>query len=146
MKMLDSFDISKGKMCKMRESWRGAKYNTYLIDMVSFLYQLKLNADNFHDIFGVEYYRKLTTVKGGPQVGKWKPNNDMEYMYYDRTCDNDGYIIYTPRNESVYNIYKEFELAIDPYENDVKKNIRNQLLENRIDRWSDFDGNDIDDH
>ena len=142
--MLESFDISKEKMCKMRESCRGAKYNTYLIDMISFLYQLKLDSDNFHDIFGVEY-RKLTTVKGGPEVGKWKPNKDMEYMYYDRTSDNDGYIMYTPKNESVYNIYKEFELAINPYENDIKKNIRNQLLTNRIDRWSDFDGNDIDD-
>ena len=142
--MLKSFNISKDKMIKMRESCRGAKYNTYLIDMISFLYQLKLNSDSFYDIFGIEY-RKLTCVKGGPQIGKWKPDQAMEYLYFDKTCDNDGFVMYTPKNESVYNIYKEFELAIDPYENDVKKNIRKQLLENRIDRWSDFDGNDIDD-
>ena len=135
---------SKDKILKLRESCRGAKYNTYLIDMISFLYQLKLNSESFHDIFGVEY-RKLTCVKGGPQVGKWKPDKEMEYLYFDKTTDNDGFIMYTPKNESVHKIYKEFELAIDPYENDVKMNIRKHLLENRIDRWSDFDGNDIDD-
>lgn len=142
--MLRTFDISKDKILKLRESCRGAKYNTYLIDMISFLYQLKLNSESFHDIFGVEY-RKLTCVKGGPQVGKWKPDKEMEYLYFDKTTDNDGFIMYTPKNESVHKIYKEFELAIDPYENDVKMNIRKHLLENRIDRWSDFDGNDIDD-
>ena len=54
-------------------------------------------------------------------------------------------LMYTPKNESVFKIYKDFELAVDPYENDIKKKIRAQLSENRIDRWSDFDGNDIDD-
>ena len=144
MSMLKSFNINETNIMKLRESCRGARYNTYLADMISFLYQTKLGTKEFYNIYNVDY-RNLEFVKGGPKINKWSPDPNMEYLYYERTYDSNGYVFYSPKNESVFTIYKEFEEAIDPYENNTKKNIRNHLLNNRIDRWSDFDGNDIDD-
>lgn len=144
MNMLEKFSIDKKKRIKLRESCRGSKYNTYLIDMISFLYQVRLETDNPLDTYQVDY-RTLHCTEGGPLVGKWMPQVDTSYLYFNKTMDTDGKVFFTPKKESVTGIYKEFKLAIDPYENDVKKSIRNHLLEHRIDRWSDFDANDIDD-
>ena len=141
--MLKSFAIDKDNLVKLRESCKGAKYNTYLIDMISFLYQVKMCSGVSHDIFSAEY-RKINHVKGGQNVDKWTPEPETNYMYFDKTTEN-GTVFFTPTKESIYEIYKDFEQAINPYENDIKKSIRNHLLENRIDRWTDFDANDIDD-
>ena len=64
-------------------------------------------------------------MKGGPKVNKWTPDQNMEYLYYERTYDSSGYVFYSQKEESVFTIYKDFEQAIDPYENDTKEEIRN---------------------
>lgn len=142
--LLMNYNLTRSHIIKLRDCCRGSKYNTYLIDMISFLYQIKLDKNNFHDIYNVDY-RKITVNNGGSKVGKWTPDKNMSYLYFDKSIENDGYVFYTPKNESVFNIYKEFEEAINPYENETKKNIRNHLLNHRIDRWTDFNANDIDD-
>ena len=144
MKFLSGRGVTSSSLIKIRVSCKGSKFNTYLIDMISFLYQLKIGSPEFHTMFGTEY-RKPTAIKGGELVGRWTPDADVSYLYYEETHRNDGYVFFVPKMESVDQIYKEFEEAISPYENDVKKNIREHLCNTHIHRWTDFDVNDTDD-
>ena len=142
--MLESFNITENKLIKIRESCRGAKYNTYLIDMISFLYQMKIDDDDFYETYNLEY-RKVDIVEGGSKVDKWTPDKDTNYLYFNKTKDSDGFIFYTPNNESVYKMYELLDEAISMEENKTKERIRNHIMNHRIDRWTDFDANDTDD-
>ena len=37
-------NVTKGSLIKIRQSCKGAKYQTYLIDMMSFIYQLEIES------------------------------------------------------------------------------------------------------
>jgi hypothetical protein len=130
------FGVTPHKLVKIRESCKGAKYHTYLIDMISQLYQIKSDesiikeSQDFHSLYDC-HYRKPCIVD--------------DKLYFDDSRDNGGCVFFSPNIGSVQVIYHEFYLAINPYENYVKNNIRNYLNNNKINRWTDFDVNDTDD-
>jgi hypothetical protein len=130
---LEYYGICQEHLMKIRESCKGAKYHTYLIDMISFLYQMKMNTSEFHKMFSPDY-RKVTAS-----------SDEKSILSFEDTADNAGYVFFSPTKSSVDQIYRDFELAISLEENEVKASIREHLLDHRIDRWTDFDANDTDD-
>ena len=130
---LDYYGIYQEQLMKIRESCKGAKYHTYLIDMISFLYQMKMDSSEFHKMFSSDY-RKVTTS-----------SDEKSILSFEDTTDNNGYVFFSPNKSSVDQIYRDFEMAISLEENEVKEKIREHLLDHRIDRWTDFDANDTDD-
>ena len=130
---LDYYGIYPEQLIKIRESCKGAKYHTYLIDMISFLYQMKMDTSEFHKMFCSDY-RKVTAS-----------SDEKCILSFEDTTDNAGYVFFSPKEDSVDQIYRDFEMAISLEENEVKEKIRKHLMEHRIDRWTDFDANDTDD-
>ena len=130
---LDYYGIYTEQLIKIRESCKGARYHTYLIDMISFLYQMKMDTSEFHKMFSPDY-RKVTASSDKKCI-----------LSFEDTIDNTGYVFFSPKKDSVDQIYHDFEMAISLEENEVKEKIRKHLLDHRIDRWTDFDANDTDD-
>ena len=144
MNFLDTMNVSVDNLKKIRKSCKGAKYHTYLIDMISFLYQMKIDADDFHSLFSPDY-RSLSSILGGKQIGSWVPNPDTFYFYQNKSIERDGYLFYTPTKDSIKIIYDEFYEAISLEDNEMKEQIRKYCSNTYIHRWSDFDVNDTDD-
>lgn len=143
--MLYKFGIDNQKLKLIRESCKNSKYNSYLIDMISFIYQVLFHQENYYNIFKSEYRTPVSILGDEENTQGWKPNENMNYLYFDHCKNEDGYVFITPKEDSVENIYHLFELAISPYENKMKYLIRKHLSECTINRWSDFDVNDTDD-
>ena len=131
---LESFDIGPSRMQKLRVSCQGAGYRSYLIDMVSFFYEMYSTDTNYTDIFTLEVKTPAKTKDG-----------DTYQMYFQDSKKEKGYNFYTPKKRSVGFIYENFKHALSLQENYIHKNIRGYCLEHKIHRWSDFDANDIDD-
>jgi len=144
MNMLYKFGIDSEKLKIIRESCKNSKYHSYMIDMISFIYQTMIGTSKFHSIFQPEY-RMISSVFGGDPVGRWTPKENMNYLYFDDCHDEYGRVYFIPKNESIKEIYHLFDLIINPYENKAKESVRDHLDEFTIHRWSDFDANDTDD-
>tara|TARA_B110000971_G_scaffold220512_3_gene264285 strand:- start:2 stop:988 length:987 start_codon:yes stop_codon:yes gene_type:complete len=140
MKMLLTFGVCRSKMIKVRESCVSSKYNTYLIDMISFLYQMKIGKPSFHEDFDTTY-RKPTKFNApfADSIHTCPPR-----MYMEPSM-KDGYTFFTPKHSSVDEIYDQLNKALSPEDNSVKVAIRQHCLEYQIERWTDFDANDTDD-
>tara|TARA_Y100001970_G_scaffold279894_1_gene388005 strand:+ start:617 stop:1675 length:1059 start_codon:yes stop_codon:yes gene_type:complete len=136
MRFLSANCIEQEQLVKIRGCCKGAKYNTYLADMISFLYQLRANPNDFTDTYSPEF-RALDTVKFSEE--------DQFKIYFNETMSKDGFVFFCPKKTSVNSIYHEFQEAISLKENPTKEKIREHLLLNRIDRWTDFSANDTDD-
>jgi hypothetical protein len=130
---LDYYGIYTEQLIKIRGSCKGARYHTYLIDMISFLYQMKMDTSEFHKMFSPDY-RKVTAS-----------DDEKCILSFEDTIDNTGYVFFSPKKDSVDQIYHDFQLAISLEDNEVKEKIRKHLLDHRIDRWTDFNANDTDD-
>lgn len=136
MRFLSYNCVEKEQLVKIRECCKRAKYHTYLADMISFLYQLKSNPNEFISTYSPEF-RTVDTVK---------LNGDSQYkLYFNETMSKNGIVFLCPKRTSVNSIYHEFQEAISLEENETKRRIREHLLLNRIDRWTDFSANDTDD-
>jgi hypothetical protein len=144
MSFLKRCGVTSESMINIRESCKGARYNTYLIDMISFLYQLYIGTKDFHKIFEVNY-RKASASDKVESVGKWTPIEGHSYLYFEETSDSSGSVFFTPKKESVNQIYRDLDSALSPEDNEVKQEIRNHLCNYRTQRWTDFDVNDTDD-
>ena len=138
MDMLGTFNIGPDQMIKIRESCSGSRYKTYLIDMISFLYQTKVGTPEFHDIFDVEYRSVVRVPRKHGDI-------TQDCMYMNKTTETDGQVFFTPKRSSVDMIYEELRVALSPEDNSVKKAIRDHCLKYAIWRWTDFDVNDTDD-
>ena len=126
--------IDRDELIKIRECCKGARYHTYLADMISFLYQLRCNQDEFSDTFYPEYRDAVS-----------RSNRDsMDTLSFEKSMDN-GMVFLCPKRESVVSIYQDFEDAISLKENPIKAKIREHLKKNKIHRWTDFSANDTDD-
>ena len=125
--------IEQEQMIKIRECCKGARYHTYLADMISFLYQIRIR-NNFVNTFYTEY-RELDVVNTQDKPDK---------LCFNRTKEQ-GFVFLCPKESSVDSIYHEFEEAISLVENPTKQKIREHLLTNKIHRWTDFSANDTDD-
>ena len=144
MNMLYKFGIDSEKLKIIRESCKKSRYHSYMIDMISFIYQVVISENEFHYNFQPEY-RIPSSVLGGVQSGRWMPIETMNYLYFEDCNDEDGHVFFIPKEDSINHIYHLFELIIEPHENKIKEMIRNYLREYSIYRWTDFDANDTDD-
>ena len=126
--------IESEHLIKIRECCKGARYHTYLADMISFLYQLRCNHDEFSDTFYPEYR----------EAGICNHADSMDTLSFEKSMDN-GMVFLCPKRESVASIYQDFEDAISLKENPIKAKIREHLKKNKIHRWTDFSANDTDD-
>mgnify|MGYP001238438129 CR=1 FL=1 len=144
-KMLQKYNITQKNMIQIRESCSGSKYNTYLIDMISFLYQIKMDTPEFHEIFDSEYRNVISILGKNIPNGNGKYEEDISYMFMNKTSCNKGYIFFRPTLKSIPLIYKEFLEAINLSDNDTKRKIRSHCCHYNIERWTDFDVNDTDD-
>ena len=136
MRFLSYNCIEKEQLVKIRECCKGARYHTYLADMISFLYQLRTTPNEFSETYQPEF-RTVDTVK--------LPNCEFFQLYFNKTVSKDGVVFFCPKESSVGSIYRDFKEAISMDENPTKEKIRTHLLLNRIDRWTDFSANDTDD-
>ena len=135
MEFLGNFGIDDGHLMKIRESCKGAKYNTYLIDMISFLYQTK-NISSERD----------TTFEGDHRLPVIYTDGDKKEIFMNNVTDKStGYKFMVPKDESIEKIYIDFVEAISNYDNPIKQAIRNYVNTHYVLRWSDFDVNDTDD-
>jgi len=134
MRFLSANCVEKEQMVKIRECCKGARYHTYLVDMLSFLYQLRCNDKDFASTFKPEY-RVLQVDNDGTK----------DQLYFNHSMDSSGYVFMCPKWESVMVIYQDLYEAISLEENDTKAKIREHLKENEIQRWTDFSANDTDD-
>jgi len=146
MNMLYKFGIDSEKLKIIRESCKNSRYHSYMIDMISFIYQTMIGTSKFHEMFQPEY-RMISCVYGGESIGKWTPKENIGYLYFDDCHDEYGRVYFVPRcdHTSLKEIYHLFDLIINPHENKIKESVRNHLDKFTIHRWSDFDANDTDD-
>jgi len=134
MRFLSANCIEKEQMVKIRECCKGARYHTYLVDMLSFLFQLRCNGTEFSSTFSPEY-RVLQVDNDG--------TNDQ--LYFNHSMDSSGHVFMCPKWQSVAVVYQDLYEAVSLEENDTKAKIRQHLKENSIERWTDFSANDTDD-
>ena len=135
LSFLDLYGVTPTALIKIRESCKGARYHTYLIDMISFLYQMKISGPEFHSTFAPDYRRVVSSDDDGEKPSKLSFEDTVE----------DGTVFFVPKKEDIAQLYHELALAISPEENTMKARIREHLVSHRIDRWTDFDANDTDD-
>jgi hypothetical protein len=143
--MLQKYNITQKNMTQIRESCSDSKYNTYLIDMISFLYQIKVDTPEFHEIFDSEYRNVISILGENIPNGNEKYEKGTSYMFMNKASCNGGYIFFRPTLGSIPIIYKEFFEAINLSDNDTKLKIRSHCCHYGIERWTDFDVNDTDD-
>ena len=134
MRFLSYNCIESDSLIKIRECCKGARYHTYLADMISFLYQLRCTYDEFSDTYYPEF-RELDVIQE-----KDKPDR----LVFEKTMSK-GYVFMCPKKDSVKSIYEDFQEAISLEENPTKEKIRKYLKNTKIDRWTDFSANDTDD-
>ena len=134
MRFLSHNCIESDSLIKIRECCKGARYHTYLADMISFLYQLRCTYDEFSDTYYPEF-RELDVIQE-----KDKPDR----LVFEKTMSK-GYVFMCPKKDSVKSIYEDFQEAISLDENPTKEKIRKYLKNTKIDRWTDFSANDTDD-
>lgn len=134
MRFLSHNCIERDHLIKIRECCKGARYHTYLADMFSFLYQLRINSEEFSDTYYPEF-RELDIIQE-----KDKPDR----LVFEKTMGK-GTVFMCPKKDSVKSIYQDFQEAISLDENSTKEKIRKHLRENTIHRWTDFSANDTDD-
>ena len=132
---LEGFGINGPELMKIRESCKGARYNTYLIDMISFLYQTKNIIGEREDTFEEEYRLPVVYTDG-----------EKKEIYMNKVTDDEtGYKFMVPKDESVEKIYIDFVEAISNNDNPIKHAIRRYVNTHYVQRWTDFDVNDTDD-
>lgn len=157
---LDSY-MTREYMMRVREASKGARYNSYLADMIGFLnminwnfnrsifrYEslepLKVNTNIVYDR-NKEGKKILQPIQNGSTT--WIPKDDFNYLYFknqDKIPEGHMYAIVNDNNMSF--VYNQLFEAIDNNENNTKKNIRQFLTEmESYSRHSDYWVNDVDD-
>jgi hypothetical protein len=160
---LEALNIDTEKMKLIRESSKGARYNSYLSDMIGFINMVNW-ASNNKSIFiekyleahveteGEVYYRQ--EVKGELIIKpvivnnrEWKPKEKYDYMYFRKTDKLTPTLqkFYMLKDGEITNVYLQIFNALSMNENDTKKLIRNFMINHNYIRLSDYWVNDVDD-
>lgn len=141
----------------IRESTKGAKYNTYLADIISFI--LMINKEYHPEMFDSVVKKPTifnTTMKdqnGKPLVrafvkdGKeWIPG-DQDYLYFeDVATSRDGIEFSFPKSGSIGKVYHQLKEIICQSETGMKKLVREFIGDHSVySRLSDYWVNDVDD-
>jgi len=135
---------------KYREACSGARYNTYLADLISFLLLTQsVNTGMFEEKY-MKVDVALNDLEDVPEKnGKvWSPKKDFKYLYFKegKVTDDDVKRFHVPRNNTIDRIYDMMKMIMKDEENSEKKLVRECLTESfSYDRFSDYWFNDIDD-
>ena len=158
---IKSFGIDEEKMKIIRECSKEAKYNTYMIDIISFIQQVCFIINK--DLLFVEEYRKpvvvntkskdsngttlLTDVTTDGKI--WRPEEKQNYLYFESCDEYDPETIKVsyPKNSSIDTIYNYFWEILSPINTSGIKRMVRQHFNNckMYRRWSDYSINDTDD-
>ena len=149
--------LSSEKLLDIRESTKGARYNSYLADIISFI--LMINKEYHPEMFDSvvkkptlfntslkdEAGRSLLRafVKNGKE---WIPG-DQDYLYFeDEGSSKDGIEFSVPKNGSIGKVYHQLKEIICQSETGMKKLVREFLGDHSVySRLSDYWVNDVDD-
>jgi hypothetical protein len=160
---LEALNIDTEKMKLIREASKGARYNSYLADMIGFMNMVNwtVNPSMFKEKFleahvetgGAVYHRaevkdeliiKPVIVNGR----EWKTKDGFDYMYF-RECTNKLKPTLQKFNMlkegEITKVYSQIFNAISMDENDTKKMIRQFMINHNYYRLSDYWVNDVDD-
>lgn len=145
---LEKYNID---LTKYREACSGAKYNTYLADLISFLLVIKsfINPVIFEEKF-MKIDVALNDLDDIPEKnGKvWSPKRDFKYLYFkeSREEEENAKRFHVPKNDTICHIYDMMKNILMDVENREKKQVRECLCDSfSYDRFSDYWCNDIDD-
>ena len=148
MNFLNKYDIS---LKKYRESCKGAKYNTYLADLLSFLmmYLSFKEPEMFEDKhMGVDVALNDLEIIPEKNGREWVPKEDFKYLYFkDMGEGEEGAILFrVPKGGDIGRVYELMKKVLMDEENEEKKCIREWLSGYYFyERFSDYWFNDIDD-
>lgn len=136
---------------KYREACSGARYNTYLADLISFLLlvQSLVNPGMFEEKY-MKVDVALNDLEDVPEKnGKvWSAKEGFKYLYFKGGDieDEDVKRFQVPRNDTIGRIYDMMKMILKNEDNSEKRMIRKCLTESfSYDRFSDYWFNDIDD-
>lgn len=152
-KNVTGFSSTEEMLQKMRLSSEGARFNTYLADVISFILQTNwfLHPDMFEQqgLIPVIVNTDITDVEGNPVLKKvvnggreWIPKKDFNYLYFE---DSSFRKIYIPKKDTSPKVYHQMMLLLDNEENGVKEQVRNHIMNTDYIRISDYFQNDVDD-
>lgn len=136
-------------MKKYRECCSGARYNTYLADVLSFILMILSfsNPEMFEEkIMSVDI--GLNDLEDVPQKNKeaWKAKPDHKYLYFKDCGEGEGIKFRVPKSESIGIVYEMMKNILKDGENREKKLVRDTMTEHlSYDRFSDYWKNDVDD-
>ena len=150
--------ITTVKFLEIRESTKGARYNSYLADMISFI--LMMN-HHYHPEMFEEVVRKpcVFNTEKKSLVGKsplrafvkngreWIPKKGFDYLYFEEVYnEKDGTRFSVPKDGSIGKVYHQLKDLLSLDENGMKEMLRKFMSEyGGYKRFSDYWVNDIDD-
>ena len=148
MRFLGKYDI---RLDKYRESCKGAKYNTYFADLLSFLMMyLSFKAPEMFEDKHMGVDVALNDLESIPEKNgkEWNAKEDFKYLYFkDMSEGEEGAIRFrVPKSGEIGRVYELMKKILVDEENEEKKDLRKWLLEYSFyERFSDYWFNDIDD-
>ena len=154
---LNHMGVDGEKVKQIRESTKGARYNSYLADMISFIYMV--NFQYHPEMFDrvskkpIVYDTEMMNDTGEPFLksfvkgGKeWKPKKGFDYLYFEDCIQGEGNEFNVPKNGSIGKVYYQLKELLSLEENGMKSMVREFLSTNgTYNRFSDYWVNDVDD-
>jgi len=148
--------ITQENLIKMKESTKGARYNTYLADMISFILMMnhRYHPEMFDKIVRnpTVFNTTMMDADGQPYLKSFTKNGkewipkDFDYLYFE-DYGAEGQEFMMPKKDSIGKIYHQLNQLISLEENVVKEMLRKFLSENSsYQRFSDYFVNDVDDY
>lgn len=169
---LIGIDVSKDDMIDMRQASKGAHFNSYLADMMSFIIAMD---EHYHPEMFEEKYFQVVVKRSGTDVerqlrergdlteeqiqgelldtltpkvdqrGKeWTPKDGFDYLFFEEASI--GLRVKCLKDGSVAKIYNQMKELLKKEENGTKQMLREFLKSKSVyNRWSDYLINDVDD-
>ena len=161
---LTVFDIESEKMKVIRKASEGARFNSYLSDMIGFMNMvnwangnvtmftmehLEAHVETEGEVYHRAEYEGQLIIKPVSVNGReWKPKKGFQYMYFRPFSGK-----MTPTQQKFYilkdgqmtRVYSQIFKAISMDENDTKKMVREFMVSHNYYRLSDYWVNDVDD-
>ena len=152
---LKEMGVNEEKMKVLRESTKGARYNSYLADILSFIYMMDshYHPEMFDRVIKVPtVYNTSTVDQSGESLlqsfvkdgREWNPKEGFDYLYFNDASKGIDFIV--PKDGSIGKVYYQMNELLSMKENGMKETVRNFFgLHGTYNRFSDYWVNDVDD-
>jgi hypothetical protein len=150
--------LNTDKILRIRESTKGARYNSYLADVISFIMMMN---HHYHPEMFEEAVRKpcvfntervglsgMSPLRAFVKNGKeWVPKKGFDYLYFEEVYnERDGFRFSVPKDGSIGKVYHQLKDLISLDDNGVKAMVINFMRQyGGYKRFSDYWVNDVDD-